>query len=211
MLFQSLNALSISKSEEFTLEHKPKFKKTSFEVIIEHSNQNIIEHKIQSISQIVRKADICKGGEYRIRPNYKWENNTKVYLGYSSNIIYNCEFIDKKAYENLLDKVKKVDNIKIMQNEIRFIQTKEEKIQKTQELENLAFEFAKKYVQKLNNSFKSCKIESIDLHSNHNTFITEQNFVKLERANAASKSKVSLPINKTFKNSIIANYKFSCL
>ncbi len=207
---QSLNALTISKSKEFTLEHQPKFKQTSFDVTIEHNDQNIIENKIQTISKSVKKSDICTGGQYRIRPNYRWENKTKINLGYTSNIRFSCTFVDKKVYELLLDSVKSVSGIKLNQNEIRFIQTKEDKIEQTKKLEDLAFKYAKRYAKRLNNSFESCKIDSINLNSNYSTFTTQPDLMRLSKVQMDAESKVTVPINDTFKNSIKVDYKFLC-
>ena len=210
IFLQNLNAISISKSKEFTLEHKPKFKQTSFEITIDHADQNVIEGKIQTISKNVKESGICTGGHYNISPNFRWEKNTKIDMGYTSEVLYDCEFVDKKHYEGLLDKVKKVDGIKLKQHEIRFIQTQEEKVQQTQELENMAFEFAKAYVQKLNRSFEACQIESIDLYSNNSIFRNQTNLVKLSKEKSESRSTITVPLDDTSKNSIKVNYKFTC-
>lgn len=206
-----LNAITITKSKDFTIEYKPELKKTSFEVNIKHTNQNIIEKKIKSISANVKSSGICTGGQYTINPSYIWKDNQKIDDGYFSRIIYDCEFVNKKVYESLLDEVKAVTGIKLVQQKIYFVQTEKEKEKQTQELEKLAFEFAKSYIKNLNSSFNSCEIESIDLHNNYSTFNSNQNIVKhMQKLEVETSSIVTTPLDDKVKNSINVKYKFIC-
>jgi len=207
---QNIYGVKISKSQDFSLQHKAKFKQTSFEVTIENKDQNIIEDTIHKLNNSVKKSNICTGGEYQIYPKYRWDEHKKIDMGYTSHINYNCQFEHKQNYEYLLDDVKKIKGIKLKQNRVSFVQTQEEKVQKTQELENIAFDFAKVYVQKLNKKFNACKIESINLSSNHSVYLRKQNAMALSNERSKPISKVSVPLNNAFKNSLKVDYIFLC-
>jgi len=208
ILFFISNAFSleVSKSENFKTDIFPKQKQTSFSLELRHPNSNLIEEKFQKAILYAKKSSICRGGQYNIRP-YRNVIDKRVNEGYSSYINFTCKFKNNKQYERVLNKIKTLD-MKLTQNRINYMPSPKEKNMAKEKLETRAFNYAKKYKNRLNKYFKKCKIKNISFNSNHyqpmNTYGREMDF------RAAKSTTVSAPIDNKVQYSLNVNYIFTC-
>lgn len=203
IILLQLQALDISKQKNFTVTLKPTTQVATFSLSHIAKTSNEIENLFQKALITANKSGICRGGQYRIYPDYKYVENRKIEIGYNSNINFHCEFNDIKKYENLLVKIKKL-NIKLTQNAISYkISTTKQEEEKSQ-LEFLAYEYAKQYTKKLNNIFHNCNIKTINFNNSHTPIL----YKTLARQEAATT--VTSPIEEDITLSLSVDYIFNC-
>lgn len=204
--FTSLNGLEITKSKQFDIFVNPSFQTASFS-LSHTSNKSIdIEKKFKKAVEYAKEGQICKGGNYSIYPRYKYVNNSRIADGYSSHINFRCEFDNVKKYEELLSKIKKL-NSKLTQNQIQYKNTHKQKDEANKQLEQEAYDYAKKYRNYLNKQFKNCNIKKIDF--------TENNAIGMQHRLYAEKSSMkdsisTSPIKDKLKYSLTVRYTYSC-
>ncbi len=193
--------IEINKNKEFEVSIKPDMYKSTFSLNIRDNEQSNIEDKFAEAIDIVSKNEICKGGKYNIYPHHKKDQ----YNGY---INFKCQFEDKTIYEELLSKIKNIDNIKLSQGQIDQINAKDQIELTNEKLEAKALVFPSTYEKFLEDNmlgFK-CKTKRISFGgSNH----MEPMPMYMESARVAN-TKVTLPVqnNVTYKKRVA--YTFLC-
>jgi hypothetical protein len=192
--------LIIEKNKEFQVEILPNMYTSNFSLRIESSYEKPIEVNFQKAIKIVSKSDICKGGKYNIYPN----TTKKNYQGY---INFDCKFQAKKDYEELLEKIKKLDG-KVSQGRISLSNTKQS-IQDTQnKLEKMALEFPFDYSLYLEKNLSGFDCEASKISFNSSNY-TPTPFL-LRSAKANSETVVTPPIEEEIVHSLRVNYVFTC-
>jgi len=208
ILFFISNAFSleISKSENFKTDIFPKQKQTSFSLELRHPNSNFIEEKFQKAISYAKRSSICRGGHYNIRP-YRNVIDKKLNEGYSSYLNFTCKFKNDKIYEKLLNKIKTL-NLKLTQNRINYMPSPKEQNMAKEKLEIKAFNYAKRYKNRLNKHFKKCNIKNISFNSNHHQAMSS--YGREMDFRAAKSTTVSSPIDNKVQYSLNVNYIFTC-
>lgn len=201
LLIQSY-ALEITKQKTFTSYIVPTKQTTSFILNYASRSSNQIEKLFEKAISTVEKSTICKGGQYRIYPQYQYIQNRKIANGYNSNINFNCEFEDIELYEKLIKKIKRLRS-KLTQNKISY-KVSEQQIEKEKSnLEIDAYNYAKQYTKKLNNTFSKCSIKSVSFSSPHQPTLY-RTMIKEE------KTTTTAPIDEEVKIKLNVRYLFDC-
>ncbi len=199
----NLYALDISKQKVFTVSVTPTTQTSSFSLSHIAKTSKMIETLFAKAIKLTEKSDICKDGQYRIYPDYKYVENRKVEIGYNSNINFNCEFDDYKKYERLLTKIKKL-NLKLTQNKISYKVSEQTNEKEKSKLEFISYNYGKQYSSKLNKVFNNCKIKSIALHNSYNAPVQYKALARQESTTVTS------PIKDDIQISLNVNYIFQC-
>lgn len=202
IIILNLNALDISKQKVFTTTIKPSIQIASFSLNHIAKTSNEIENLFNKAISIVNKSNICKGGQYRIYPDYKYIDNKKIEIGYNSNMNFQCEFEDITLYEKLLTKIKKL-NMKLTQNKIYYNVSDTKNEEEKSKLELKAYNYAKQYTVKLNDIFQKCEIKSISFND-YNAPIQYKMLARQESTTITS------PIEEDIQISLNVNYLFNC-
>jgi uncharacterized protein YggE len=202
IIILNLNALDISKQKVFTTTIKPSIQIASFSLNHIAKTSNEIENLFNKAISIVNKSNICKGGQYRIYPDYKYIDNKKIEIGYNSNMNFQCEFEDITLYEKLLTKIKKL-NMKLTQNKIYYNVSDTKNEEEKSKLELKAYNYAKQYTVKLNDIFQKCEIKSISFND-YNAPIQYKMLTTQETTTITS------PIEEDIQISLNVNYLFNC-
>ena len=206
LLSANVFALEIFKSSSFTKTLKPSFQSAAFSIDHKSMYDTQIESIFKRIIHAASKSDICKGGEYRIYPSYKYINNERISDGYRSNIRFECEFKDIKKYEKVLDDIKEF-GVKILQEKINYKVTEEEKLSAKKLLEKEAFLYAKEYRDSLEEFFSSCTIESIKFDQDQ---LSQAPYRAMAMESVSFKTTVTSPIEEDINYKLNVDYIFKC-
>jgi len=200
----SINAVEITKDKEFTVNSEQESLKTSFRVTANAQNSHQIENRFKNAIQLAKKSSICKGGEYRVYPNYKYVKSQRIDDGYRGEVLFQCAFENKNGYEKLIDDVKKIKDIELTQNQIQIVAK-----DKTLELEKLTYKYALDYIVELDQYFSKCTVNEI-IFLNYNQSIPITYLKKTMAAESDMNTSVTAPIENMLTQSIKVNYKFEC-
>ncbi|MEA3289215.1 MAG: SIMPL domain-containing protein [Campylobacterota bacterium] len=203
----SVSAVEISKSKTFTDKITPTVQSSSFSLQHRSHNDRAIEQIFKKAINIVKRGNICEGGQYRIFPVYKYINNQRVDDGYNSYINFNCEFKDIKEYEKVISNIKTL-NTKITQDKISYITTVIQIDSMNKQLEQKAYDYSKSYKEYLSSLFGNCKTQKISFVNQHNKVPYPLRSLASAKSNEAI---VTSPIKDDIDYSLNVNYTFKCI
>lgn len=200
----SLSAVEINKHKTFTVNSEQESLKTSFRVTAKGENSFSIEKRFKEVINLAKKSSICKGGEYRVYPNYKYVKSQRIDDGYKGEVLFGCAFKTKNGYEKLINDVKKIKDIELTQNQIQIIAK-----DKTADLEKITYQYSINYVVELNKYFEKCRVDEITF-LNYNQSIPTTYLRKTMAAESDMNTTVTAPIKNILTQSINVNYRFVC-
>lgn len=198
----NIYALEITKQKSFITEISPTTQSSSFSLNHTAKKSDQIEKVFSKAITLVDKSTICKGGQYKIYPEFEYKNNQKTQIGYNSYINFNCKFSNSKEYEKLLQRIKKLDT-KLTQNQISYEITPLENENQKTKLELKAYNYAKEYSGKLNTIFESCSTKSINFRDSHQA-------VQYRAMTASKDTTVTSPIAQDVEIKLNVEYVFEC-
>ena len=229
-----LNATVVSKDRVFEDYITPSHMSGSFSIVKKSQETIEIQKLFNKIVGIVKKSDICKGGNYYISPEYEYKthyynNETKEeinpakltprtyyqkqkkeFIGYRSKIDFNCTFKNVTTYDKIISKIKELKVKELSLNTIHYKATKNEIDSSNDSLEVDAIKYAKEYSKKLNTLFDSrCKIEKIIFNPSSHTprHYSQKNMLK---SASEATSITTPPIKENLKIDLRVNYTFEC-
>jgi len=200
----SLSAVEINKHKIFTVNSEQESLKTSFRVASKGQNSYQIENRFKEVIQLAKKSSICKGGEYRVYPNYKYIKSQRIDDGYRGEVLFQCAFENKNGYEKLINDVKKIQDIELTQNQIQIVAK-----DKTSELEKLTYKYASNYINELSKYFSKCSVDEITF-VNYNQPVPSIYLGKTMASESDMSTSITAPIENLLTQSISVKYKFEC-
>ncbi|MGB3751778.1 MAG: hypothetical protein WA945_09445 [Arcobacteraceae bacterium] len=200
----SLSAVEINKHKIFTVNSEQESFKTSFKVATKAQNSHQIENRFKDAIELAKKSSICKGGEYRVYPNYKYVKSQRIDDGYRGEVLFQCAFENKNGYEKLINDIKKIKDIELTQNQIQIVAK-----DKTSDLEKLSYEYSLDYIVELDQYFSKCTVDEITF-LNYNQSIPTTYLRKTMAAESDMNTSVTAPIENLLIQSINVNYRFVC-
>lgn len=99
-------ATTVTLNESVSAEVQPDRMQTNLSFEERSKNDQAIRHHFNTLVKTVKRYNKkegleCRGGSYRISPQYSWSNNRQKFIGYQGSVSFACEFDNVEAFNAL--------------------------------------------------------------------------------------------------------------
>ena len=99
-------ATKVTLNESLSLDVEPDKMHTTVAFEERASQEQPLRHHFNTLVKIVKRFNAkegleCRGGSYRIAPQYSWSDNRQKFLGYRGTLQFSCEFDDIDTFNAL--------------------------------------------------------------------------------------------------------------
>ena len=165
---------TVTLNESVSTEVKPDRMRTDISFEERSKNDQAIRHHFNTLVKTVKRYNKegleCRGGSYRISPQYSWSNNRQKFMGYQGNVSFTCEFEDVGRFNALSSELdltaKAFENVKRRQGTLNWIVSDALSIKMREALELRLIRRLERKGEHLSDAMrKSCALKSIDFRT----------------------------------------------
>lgn len=132
-------------AKEFSMPLKPDRGVLSFELFAKEQSAVAIKERFDPFVAKMKEFKQCRGGGYRIDPEYKYEKQTKTFNGYNGFMSFECKFKRVDELDLLTKEIENSKDVQVRQNPIRWIVDDMSVEMAQTSLELKAMKYAKRY------------------------------------------------------------------
>lgn len=166
---------TITLSESVSTEVQPDRMHTNLSFEERSKNDQAIRHHFNTVVKAVKRYNKqdgleCRGGSYRISPQYSWKDNRQQFIGYQGNLSFSCEFDDVDTF-NALSKeldttVKAFDEVKRRQGTLNWIVSDRLSVETRGMLERMLIRRLERKGAHLSDAMgRECSLKTINFHT----------------------------------------------
>ncbi|MDX1296499.1 MAG: SIMPL domain-containing protein [Sulfurimonadaceae bacterium] len=209
---------TVTLNESVSTEVQPDRMQTEISFEERSKNDQAIRHHFNTLVKTVKRYNQegleCRGGSYRITPQYSWSNNRQKFMGYQGRLSFTCEFDaigQFNALSSELDTTAKAfDNVKRRQGTLNWIVSDALSVKTHELLERRLIHRLQRKGEHLSDAMgKTCELESIDFHTPGRPVPVREMMMADSMAKAASVP-IEQPIHSDATVTLRAKTSYGC-
>jgi len=211
-------ATKVTLSEAVSMEVDPDTMRTTLSFEERASDEQRIRSHFNTLVRSVKRYNErdgleCRGGSYRIAPQYSWTDNRRNFLGYQGSVAFQCTFRDIGSFNALSAELDTVaggfPDVKRNQGTVDWIVSDDLALRSREALEGMLIRRIERKREHLGSIMqKSCTTESIAFGSRPPAYPVRR--MMAAESMAASPVPIEEPIQGESEVSLSATVEFSC-
>ena len=210
----SLLSYEIEMSQSFTKEISPNELGVSVSIFAKDKELKSVLNKLTDYSDFIKsfksQSVVVKGGNFNTYPNYIYQNNKRIKVGYRGEVRFQIESKDSNKLNNFISQLSAKNSLNDVDMSISSMSwrvTKKDKQQTKEKLRIEAIYWGKKYAKQLSNTLgEVCSVKKINF-GNVNDSIPP---IVYARTGKNSETSIPTPVKRKQIYNINANFVFEC-